>query len=130
MIKQVIVMRTDLNMRKGKMAAQAAHASMKVFLDRKQMECEPHGHKLMTVDLWPDAVEWVEGIFTKIVVGVDSEDALKALHAEVLLAGLPCALIEDAGNTEFHGQKTLTCLAIGPAKAEAIDPFTKNLKLL
>jgi PTH2 family peptidyl-tRNA hydrolase len=130
-IKQVIVLRTDLNMRKGKMAAQAAHASMKVFFDQ-MLPRNPNTPTLLQIDLdrSAEAWEWVEGLFTKIVVGIESEELLKAMHTEVLLAGLPCAIIEDAGATEFHGQPTLTALAIGPAKAEDIDPFTKDLKLL
>ena len=34
--KQVIVMRKDLGMRKGKMIAQGAHASLKVLTDRRR----------------------------------------------------------------------------------------------
>lgn len=138
-VKQVIVMRTDLGMRKGKMCAQAAHASMKVFFDNfrrlRLLKGEFNGKTfdggvMYHVSLPAELCEWVDGLFTKIVVGIDSEEKLKALHTEVLLAGLPCALIEDAGLTEFHGVTTPTCIAIGPAKSEDIDPFTKDLKLI
>lgn len=33
-VKQVLVMRKDLNCRKGKIASQCAHASLKVFFDK------------------------------------------------------------------------------------------------
>jgi len=67
---------------------------------------------------------WVEGLFIKIVLTVETEKDL--LHAYELAqeAGLPCALVTDAGRTEFHGVPTNTTVAIGPAKAEAIDKIT------
>ena len=125
-VKQVIVMRTDLNMRKGKMCAQAAHASMKVFFDRLTLS----GMNTYSMAITSEMNEWVTGLFTKIVVGVESEGQLLLLHEQVKAAELPVALIVDAGLTEFHGVPTPTALAIGPAKSEDINVFTKELKLL
>jgi len=131
MIKQVIILRTDLNMRKGKMAAQAAHASMKVLLDMSDDGIEGHaGGSSITLMLDPDATEWLEGAFTKIVLGCGSEAELRGLHEAAKAAGLPTALIEDNGATEFHGVKTPTAVAIGPAVSDRIDTLTKHLKLL
>ena len=145
-IKQVIVMRTKypdgkggfFTPRKGKMIAQGAHASMKVFFDRRvgglgstvnERLPQPAANVLVVpLDALMDA--WVEGLFTKVCVQVDSEEALLAIVAEARVAGLPVALIEDAGQTEFHGVKTATCCAVGPADAEAIDRITGGLKLL
>jgi PTH2 family peptidyl-tRNA hydrolase len=134
MIKQVIVMRKDLGMRKGKMIAQGAHASMKVFLDRGQRSSRtilgrPYDHKI-EISLTDEMKEWVEGLFTKVCVSVDSEDELLAIVKKADIAGLPNALIQDAGRTEFDGVPTYTCCAIGPAKAEEIDKITGDLKLL
>lgn len=134
MIKQVIVMRTDLNMRKGKMIAQGAHASMKVFFDSGGEVHENYNPKLppfcMDIYLTPDMAEWVAGKFAKICVRATSEAELLQLFAQAKNAELPCALIEDAGRTEFHGVTTPTCIAIGPAKSEEIDKITGDLKLL
>jgi PTH2 family peptidyl-tRNA hydrolase len=135
MVKQVIVLRTDCNMRKGKMAAQAAHASMKVFIDRgilydSGIPVAPYHNHELAVPLWPEAVEWLRGAFTKIVLGVDSEQGLRDLETAAKSAGLPCAIIVDNGATEFHGVQTPTALAIGPAEASKIDAITKHLKLL
>jgi len=138
MIKQVLVMRTDLGMRKGKMIAQGAHASMKVFFDRAQAHypvirspadvgAPP---ELRIPLLTREEEKWVFGLFTKVCVQVKSEEELLRLHQQAMAANLPCALIEDAGKTEFHGVKTPTCIAIGPADAEAIDAITGELKLL
>lgn len=116
-IKQILVIRSDLQMRKGKMIAQGAHASQWAA-KAAQQGCPE----------WFAA--WEAHEYTKIALRVDSEAALLALHQAVQQAGLPCALIQDAGHTEFHGVKTYTALGIGPAPSEEIDPFTGTLSLL
>lgn len=134
MIKQVLVLRTDLNMRKGKMVAQGAHASMKVFLEHGNVERrddEPRDHPFVFSTWITKAMEeWINGTFTKICVGVDSEEAFKALARAAKDADLPVAGIQDNGLTEFHGVPTWTALAIGPALATDIDKITGHLKLL
>lgn len=133
MVKQVIVMRKDLNMRKGKMVAQGSHASLKVFFDKMQKEPD---RESWSGDAWysfyarPTMQEWIDGIFTKICVSVDSEQELIDIYNKANEANLPCSMIEDAGLTEFNGVVTKTCIAIGPAKAEDIDKITGHLKLL
>ena len=130
MIKQVIVVRMlypdgrggTFKPRIGKLAAQVAHASMKVFFDRRgQTESA-----CLVVPLTADMIEWVNGIFTKVVLGVDSEADLLAVYEQARAAGLPCSLIQDVGATEFHGVPTYTTVAIGPAESEKIDPITKT----
>jgi PTH2 family peptidyl-tRNA hydrolase len=123
--KQVIVMRKDLNMRKGKMVAQGAHASLKVLLERGQLA---DGTFAFAVDA-PMAA-WLSGRFTKVCVGVDSEAALDAIVARARAAGVPCALITDAGATEFHGVPTKTCCAVGPGWIEDVDAITGELGLI
>ncbi len=127
--KQVIVIRKDLGMRKGKMVAQGAHASMKVLLDNciKSMDGRTYIMLAHPVNPWHD---WLNGLFTKVVVGCDSEKELLDLHCEAAGGSIPVALIEDAGKTEFHGKATYTALAIGPDKVEKIDEITGHLKLL
>jgi len=128
--KQVIVIRSDLGMRKGKMIAQGAHASMKVLFDRALVIRSIDGiNSHLTLRMDPVMTAWVEGLFTKIVVRAESEKELALLHLEALDAGIPCAMIQDSGKTEFHGKVTYTALAIGPDMPEKIDPITKHLKL-
>lgn len=115
MMKQMLVMRKDLNMRKGKLIAQGAHASMKATLENL-------AH--------PNVKEWLSGKFTKIAVSVNSEEELFAIMEQAKDAGLITALITDAGLTEFNGVPTNTCIAIGPATHEELKPITGNLKLL
>lgn len=114
-MKQIIVMRTDLNMRKGKMCAQAAHASLKATLENLEH---------------PNVKEWLANSFTKICVGVDSDEMLAIVTAKADIEGIITAMIVDNGTTEFGGKPTLTCAAIGPASAEELESITGHLKLL
>ena len=125
--KQVIVMRKDLGMRKGKMIAQGAHASLKVLLDAGVLAEERTQFSLAT---WPALAAWLGGRFTKVCVGVESEAALDAIVDKARAANVPCALIVDAGHTEFRGVPTKTCCAVGPAWADEVDAITGGLGLL
>lgn len=127
--KQVIILRKDLGMRKGKMIAQGAHASMAVPLDLGGME-EIEDKKYFVFEMTPEVEDWIMGKFTKICVGVDSEDELLELYTKAAESGIVCSLINDQGLTEFHGKPTLTAVAIGPAEASKIDLLTGHLKLL
>lgn len=123
--KQVIVMRKDLNMRKGKMVAQGAHASLGAvwLIESVIFEYKPN--------TWgPPYTAWKSGAFTKVCVSVDSEMKLLDVYHAAQKVGLPVKLITDAGHTEFHGVPTNTCLAIGPAWEDEIDPITSTLPLL
>jgi len=124
--KQVIVMRKDLNMRKGKMIAQGAHASLKVFLDRKTTDEDGS----LRITMTPAMAEWVARAFAKICVYVRSEEELDEIYRAAEQAGLLCAMIVDSGRTEFDGVPTKTCCAIGPDWADAIDEITGELPLL
>ena len=119
MFKQVIVIRKDLGMRKGKMIAQGAHAAIGA------MEAAwAHGD-------YADAVAvWNQTGTTKICVSVDSEQELMSIYGQATRARLPVYLVTDSGRTEFGGVPTRTCLAIGPGPQSEIDPITKDLKLL
>jgi peptidyl-tRNA hydrolase, PTH2 family len=125
-VKQVIVMRKDLNMRKGKMIAQGAHASMRVLLDAGRATDAVTYQIAMTEPM----AQWMTGRFAKVCVGVTSEGELDEVMAKARAAGLPAAIIVDAGKTEFHGVPTKTCCAIGPAWADEIDAITGHLTLL
>ena len=119
-VKQVIVMRTDLNMRKGKMVAQGAHAAMAFLTNRSLREM-----------MHTEAVRrWLAESFTKICVGVDSEKDLMKVYRKAKCTGVHAELIEDNGTTEFHGVPTYTCLALGPDWSDRIDEITGDLQLL
>ena len=123
--KQVIVMRKDLNMRKGKMIAQGAHASLKVLVDAGRLD-----DGAFTMPLTAPMAAWLGGRFTKVCVSVTSEADLDAVVERARAAGVPCAVIVDAGKTELPGVPTKTCCAVGPAWTEDVDAITGTLPLL
>lgn len=136
-IKQVIIIRKDLHMRMGKVAVQVAHASMKVILDWMENKDLIMGNgkvvgfekKLIFLKGSP-LEQWLNGVFKKVCVYVNSEDELIKIYGSAIEKGIMCSLIEDVGLTEFHGIKTKTCVAIGPDYSDRIDEITGNLPLL
>lgn len=134
--KQVIVMRKDLNMRKGKMVAQGAHASMGCLLymmnveERERMD----GTKMDVYSF--EAIhntaihDWLSRKFTKVCVSVNSEQELLDVYEKAKDEGLPAVLITDSGLTEFGGVPTHTCVGIGPWRRSEIDKITGHLSLL
>lgn len=128
-IKQVIVVRKDLNMNKGKMLAQASHASMS-FMSRKIGLFSSKDDEEYPIYLKPIEVEWLKGSFAKICLQVSSEEELQDIYDKSLAAGLVVHMIVDSGKTYFKGIPTKTCLAIGPDLSEKIDPITSHLKLI
>lgn len=135
--KQVIIIRKDLNMRKGKMIAQGAHASIGVIFNYMTPNYTNPGELTRDFTLrLPDGklgefmYHWLTGIFKKVVVGVDSLKELTSVYQEAKRRGVPCSIIEDAGLTEFAGEVTITAVAIGPDDANKIDMITGHLKLL
>lgn len=133
--KQIIIIRKDLNMRKGKIAAQACHASM-AFITKFIYEFEwdsehehtnlvSYGHKN-----GDEIRDWLQNSFKKIVVYVNSEEELDELHQKCLNAGLVSHMIIDNGATEFHGVPTKTAIAIGPAYSNKFTGLTDHLPLL
>lgn len=133
--KQVIIMRKDLNMRKGKMISQGAHSSFKAFLDLcdKGVIFDEQGEMQKLTFYYKSGTpwdEWLNGIFTKIVVSCENEQELDELYQKAKDKKLPCSMIVDAGLTEFNGVPTKTCIAIGPGDVNVIDKITGHLKLL
>lgn len=121
-------MRNDLNMRKGKMCAQASHASIAFLSRRINVE------ELLTLRIedynMEEMHQWFNGSFTKICLQVNSEVELDEIYNKAKEAGLIVHLVVDKGLTEFGGVPTKTCLAIGPHYSEKIDKITGNLKLM
>ena len=137
--KQMIVMRRDLKMRKGKIAAQAGHACVEATLMALARENRLSQVRLNAAESLvyldhdrQDATplsDWFDAGVAKVCVYVDSEEALLDLYERGRELGFAVALIRDAGFTEFHGEPTFTCLAFEPLPAEKIDPLTGELPL-
>ena len=114
--KQVIVLRTDLEMSKGKIAAQAGHAAVSAAEEARKRR----------PDWWR---AWLEEGQCKIAVRVESEEELLELEKKATELQLPSSLITDRGLTELP-PGTKTCLGIGPVPSDQIDEVTGNLRLL
>jgi PTH2 family peptidyl-tRNA hydrolase len=131
-LKQVIVMRTDLNMRKGKMAVQLGHASQGWVHSRMSIAGSFDGQGnvgIITVN--GPLLEWLTNERSaKICLAAESEEHLLSIAQRAQDAGIFCYVVTDAGLTEFHGVPTKTCLALGPDEASKIDAITGDLKLL
>lgn len=135
--KQMIVMRRDLKMRKGKIAAQAGHACVEAVL--MALVREGRGADVRASEGWTwlehnegdvtPLTDWFDAGVAKVCVYVDSEEELLDLADRGRELGLAVALVRDAGHTEFHGEPTYTCLAFEPLPAETIDPLTGDLPL-
>lgn len=111
-LKQAIIIRADLGMGKGKIAAQASHASVEAMGKANE----------------ETVAEWKQQGMKKVVLKVKSEKELLELFMRAKRE-LPCALIKDAGLTQIESGSS-TAVGIGPAEESKIDRFTKELKLL
>ncbi len=111
--KQVILVRQDLNLPKGKLAAQAAHASVETVLKSAEKAVKT----------------WRKQGMPKIVLKIKDEKELLKYFQMAKDAGLVAALITDAGHTVVE-PGTNTCVGIGPDEEEKIDKITRDLALL
>lgn len=132
--KQVIVVRKDLNMRKGKIAAQAAHASVSAVIKTSLKDGETYPFELdnegrITMGGYSYLAQWLRGSFKKVCVYVNSEEELFEIYNQGLENGFIVSLVRDSGLTEFHNVPTYTCLAFEPLPANLIDKITGNLPL-
>ena len=123
-IKQVIIVRNDLKMPKGKACAQVAHASLGALLDYSTKINDNYVLDLKDGILYT----WLKGIFTKVCLKVESEQELLDIYKAAKDLNLSASLIKDAGFTVFP-EPTLTCVGIGPYYADTIDKITGHLKL-
>lgn len=122
-VKMVIVMRRDLKMRRGKEIAQGAHAALAWVWNNIT---EGRGRFDMTL---PQRLWVTDSGEKKVTCRIDSEQELIDLYLRAKAAGLTAYIVTDSGHTEFHGQETKTCLAIGPNYAEDINKLTDGLTL-
>lgn len=114
-VKMVIAVRKDLDLGKGKIAAQVAHAAVSCAL-----KAEKYEKKLFK--------EWIKEGQKKVVIRVSNQKELFDLKGKVELMGLVNEVITDAGHTQIE-PGTVTCLGIGPVEEEVIEPVTGDYPL-
>ncbi|XP_044285768.1 peptidyl-tRNA hydrolase 2, mitochondrial [Varanus komodoensis] len=113
--KMVIVVRNDLKMGKGKVAAQCSHAAVSAYKQVQRRDPE-----LLR--------QWEYCGQPKVVLRAPDEDTLMQLRSEAQGLGLTVSLIQDAGRTQIApGSRTV--LGIGPGLAEIVDKVSGHLKL-
>ncbi|KAK6844201.1 hypothetical protein PG995_014311 [Apiospora arundinis] len=119
--KLVLVVRTDLGMTKGKIAAQASHATLACY---KTMSRFPAGSPQAQL-----LKKWERSGQAKIAVQVKSQQELTDLRTRARSLGLTAEVIQDAGRTQIEAG-SYTVLGVGPAPKSVIDQVTGGLKLL
>lgn len=127
--KQVIVIRKDLKMRRGKEIAQGSHASMAFLTKNLNFSTDSKTPTFASICFKNAELEWLESSFRKITCSVDSLEELLELEKKAKELGIEANLITDCGLTEFNGVPTVTCLALGPDYDEVLNVLTSNLKL-
>lgn len=114
-MKMVLLVRSDLNMGKGKAAAQACHAVLAAYKDAQRRD--------------PAALDAWEAIGqTKVTLRVESEEELLSLVKKARECGIISQYIRDAGRTQV-APNTATVAAVGPAPRNVVDLITGHLKL-
>jgi PTH2 family peptidyl-tRNA hydrolase len=126
-LKQVILIRKDLKMRRGKEIAQGSHASMEFLVS--QLREHLINDTNLSIELNAKEKRWISEGMAKVCLQVNSEQELLDYHEKAKSQGLKSYLIRDSGRTEFGGNPTFTACAIGPDEVEQIDPVTGDLVL-
>lgn len=114
--KQVIIIRSDLRMGRGKIAVQVAHAA--IMASETVRNENPH---------WWEA--WMAQGQRKVAVKIDGESKIFDLALQARNSGIPTAIVRDSGLTQLE-PGTVTCLGIGPAPVSLVDMLTSELQLL
>lgn len=137
--KQVIVIRKDLKMRRGKEISQGSHSSMAFITKQLQKEIEEQSKSIQTliyrertpfnIELTTEEIHWLQNSFTKVCVYVNSEEELIDVFNKAKESGLTVHEVIDNGLTEFGGVKTRTCVAVGPHEESKFIGITDHLSL-
>lgn len=148
MTKQVIVVNKGLNMSKGKMSAQVAHAAMAFMTNRFMDENCRDKHPVydqdsnlrigyvLTIPIDEDVNDWIMNSFAKVVLEVKNENGLEKVVEKAkengMVEGVDFFCIRDNCRTELEPDDTgtrFTCIGFKPMEDNKIDPVTKKLQL-
>ena len=144
MYKQIIIVRKDLSMSVGKICGQVSHAAMAFLTNQmqKHYELPEDGYVKCSATVTQDCFDnWINGIFTKVVLGAKNKNQLlkaKTMAEELgMVEGKDFFLIKDCGLTELEPEevdengvgRTLTCIGFAPMPAEIIDQISRKYQL-
>ena len=115
-VKQVIVVRNDINMKRGELAAQVAAASLKFLIENNESN---RGDQVF-VTLSNNEASWLSGSFSQVVVGVDSEEQLQDIIMRAEIMGIEA-------HPSVKGD-TLMCVALGPDDSKVLERIVHRLK--
>lgn len=124
-VRQLIIVRKDLEMPAGKLAAQVAHASVGAFIESSTHSLNAQGDHEIYVNGNTPAGEWINGEYKKVVLGCKNLNELMKYQKIAEEHNLPSFLVEDLGLTVFNGEKTITCLGVGPIPDEMAVLFKR-----
>lgn len=131
-VKQVLILRTDLNMRQGQLVGLGTEeGQLSLIQDARKADLQSESCVELHIPRYFSDIEWIfEHNVTMIVVGVNSEANLLAKFEQARESGIRCALVKDKGKTRIGEVETCTAVAIGPAEIELLEAITGDLQLL
>lgn len=128
-MKQVILVRRDLHMRRAEIAALVSRASSEFLFENDESERSDE----VSVKLTPQEAEWIQSGSTRIVLGVPSGESMQSHLFKAEMAGLSCYTVVGSlvrTPDDPVGMSSIVCAAIGPDESSKIDEITGKLKLL
>lgn len=128
-MKQVILVRKDLQMKKSELAALVARASTEFMLENN----ESRRNDEMFIKLTPQESEWIQSGSTRIVLGVPSGESLQGCLFKAEMAGIGCYPIMKMATSRIENHfndSSIVCVSLGPDESEKIDAITNKFKLL
>jgi peptidyl-tRNA hydrolase len=124
-IKQVILLRRDIRLRRAEAAALAAKASMSFISEGNESDRSD----VVQIELSGIEAEWLLGNSTRIVLGVSSEDAIRKLLLKAEIQGISTYEILGSSRGKIDEGMQLIAASLGPDEGDKLDAITGNLKL-
>jgi peptidyl-tRNA hydrolase len=127
-LKQVILVRRDLKLKRASAAALVAKVSAEFLFENDESDVDDK----LEVNLSPHEVSWLRSGSTRIVLGVSSESTLRNLLFRAEVLGIQSYALEGPipESLDKDGVSEIICAALGPDESDKIDEITGNLKLL
>ena len=124
-IKQVILLRRDIRLRRAEAAALAAKASMSFISEGNESDRSD----VVQIELSGIEAEWLLGNSTRIVLGVSSEDAIRKLLLKAEIQGISTYEILGSTSGKIDEGMQIIAASLGPDEGDKLDAITGNLKL-